>query len=653
MNDPDPAFVPVVLHSWPSCADCLSWSEDGELALAAGEHVYILTPKYASHATSRPGTGNVGLRDWHSARIRTNVFRQREWPDQTPGPFHSFSLGEEQSLSTVAGLAWSPPGLGPHRRSVLAVLTSNHVLSIWESNGAVGEWTRVFVINNALGDHFGWANNAGQDVAREKRRVRAFAWGPPYRSLRTEDGRTLESKWGVHFLAVGNDDNDVVIFNVAKEKERGREEQTVEVAAQTHVPAEHNNGNMVTPGSLFHKAMMGKSPISGLSWTGLDPESSESSLQVVRRHHQSIITVQATLESAEDDSYSSLENNIRLTATQLKRPEAANGRLGFKNGGPQGKDMLEKKIEEARTEFDTAHGLYGNSITRKWGYASSKNQDAVCITLHPSDMVEYTTASMERSTILFATKAHSTDAAHLSEIATTDSQAVHLRVINWILRAADDILPTSPTDRYLVGIAASYAVYIGDDTTKQQAQLAITRLGQSTGSDIDQDEMDVDEPLSNDSLTGSDIEKCLICEALIPFEEDNLRVARCDTGHQYSKLQIIVLFLIGVPDRGQHDANSLCWQFKSQEYPSTALGVIDNFWMRTKSIWSHCTVRMVRAWLLYYSRSLTYVHIARASSAGERNAALPINRANLPGQSGKNIMRQSQSEASPQSTNRT
>lgn len=33
---------PVNLQLFPSCDDCLSWSADGELAVAAGEYVHIL-----------------------------------------------------------------------------------------------------------------------------------------------------------------------------------------------------------------------------------------------------------------------------------------------------------------------------------------------------------------------------------------------------------------------------------------------------------------------------------------------------------------------------------------------------------------------------------------------------------------------------------
>lgn len=40
--DSDKMLTPVELQLLPSCFEALSWSSDGELAVAAGEHVQIL-----------------------------------------------------------------------------------------------------------------------------------------------------------------------------------------------------------------------------------------------------------------------------------------------------------------------------------------------------------------------------------------------------------------------------------------------------------------------------------------------------------------------------------------------------------------------------------------------------------------------------------
>ncbi|KAK5677636.1 hypothetical protein LTS12_029448, partial [Elasticomyces elasticus] len=51
---------------------------------------------------------------WHISRFRANIFTSTEWPTLHPQDRGAFSIGAEQSLSTVVGLAWSPPGLARH-----------------------------------------------------------------------------------------------------------------------------------------------------------------------------------------------------------------------------------------------------------------------------------------------------------------------------------------------------------------------------------------------------------------------------------------------------------------------------------------------------------------------------------------------------------
>jgi hypothetical protein len=93
------------------------------------------------------------------------------------------------SESFVHALDWSPPGLGKHRRSVLAVLTSNHVLSIWECVGKpeiATDWVRACVVNHALQAHYkekdskspGESEPDHFERLRAKQRIRAFAWSP-------------------------------------------------------------------------------------------------------------------------------------------------------------------------------------------------------------------------------------------------------------------------------------------------------------------------------------------------------------------------------------------------------------------------------------------------------------------------------------------
>ena len=128
------------------------------------------------------------------------------------------------SESFVHALDWSPPGLGKHKRSVLAVLTSNHVLSIWECIGKpeiATDWVRACVINHALQAHYKEKDVQDPEESehdrferlRAKQRIRAFAWSPalPDSSLSGASGNcTTRSP----YLAVSNDRGEVLIIEI-------------------------------------------------------------------------------------------------------------------------------------------------------------------------------------------------------------------------------------------------------------------------------------------------------------------------------------------------------------------------------------------------------------------------------------------------------
>jgi Transcription factor IIIC subunit delta N-term len=534
MEGSDSALDPIVLRGWPSCTDCLSWSTDGELAVAAGEFVHILTPKNVSKSSFMPASGAVGLRQWHSARVRANVFMQREWPDQSLAPFHSFSVGEEQSLSHVVGLAWSPPGIGQHRRSVLAVLTSNHVLSIWESNGEIGQWSRVVVVNHSLGSYFGQIEEAHEDIRRNKRRIRAFTWSPPYRSFEADSGRTFTSKWGALFLAVANDDETVIILRISKEKRSGQIDWNMEATSQIHLPAVSGDGDVPLPVSLFQKAMARKSPISSLSWSKIEGETSMSFVEVTQLRRRSLIKIQADHLCSKPDSIDRLEHILGLNPFDLEESSQKDDHDDPQSGNVPENAELKKKMEEARIDFDSNHSLDGNSAVRVWGFASAKAQEAACVTIHPSDMVEYTTPSMENCTLLFAPRASLGDGDHLLRRTTSSPANVLQAVTKWTLSAMNVVPLTLPIDRFLLGVSATYAAQLDDEAMVLKAQSAFSRLRETSDLQLDSDQMDVDEAAPSVSLTASDIETCLICESLILFDEHNLVTASCDTGHQYS-----------------------------------------------------------------------------------------------------------------------
>ncbi|KAL4972194.1 transcription factor IIIC subunit delta N-term-domain-containing protein [Aspergillus desertorum] len=221
---------PLELQVFPSSYDCISWSEDGEIAVAAGEYVHVLTPKISSKKEANGTTSNASSIEWHRTRFRANVFTINEWPVIFPQPRDYFSIGAEQSFSTVAGIGWSPPGLARYRRSVLAVLTSNMVLTIYAPTNNSGKWRRIAIINKALENFFyesivndtlnsrthSFCRDIEDNTARtRKTNIRAFTWLPPLKVPAENDMYPgPESRWGVSLLAITNEDNDLVFLHV-------------------------------------------------------------------------------------------------------------------------------------------------------------------------------------------------------------------------------------------------------------------------------------------------------------------------------------------------------------------------------------------------------------------------------------------------------
>ena len=65
-------------------------------------------------------------------------------------------------------------------------------------------------------------------------------------------------------------------------------------------------------------------------------------------------------------------------------------------------DYLRRNVEGCRDRFDLDYDLGGMSTAKTWGLCSHRGWIATCATFHPTDMVQHTTSSQERTTIFFA-----------------------------------------------------------------------------------------------------------------------------------------------------------------------------------------------------------------------------------------------------------
>ncbi|KAI9737552.1 MAG: hypothetical protein M1834_009707 [Cirrosporium novae-zelandiae] len=255
------------------------------MAVAAGEDVRILIPKYMKADPRNPSHGpRKGARGQYDAvQFQINIFSMEEWSPQEPMPIQDSSIGEEQTLSTVTALAWSPPGLAKNRRSLLALLTSNLVLSIWECTSSPVEstnWKRVLVINHTIENYFqALINDATEDTGtldpmrRRKRRIRSFSWSQAWHPAQTvNDSKIADNpSWGIPILAIANDDNDIILVRLRRPYRPFQSPRTQwKAEVLEHFSVDGTSGWQDNPSaySILGQFMQRKRFVQHLTWSG-------------------------------------------------------------------------------------------------------------------------------------------------------------------------------------------------------------------------------------------------------------------------------------------------------------------------------------------------------------------------------------------------
>jgi hypothetical protein len=207
----------ITLPFWPNSTDCVQWSGENQIAVLGGEVVSIIKPRYREPLPNGQW--------WNiSTSVKINVFSTAELPRPSMLSDRNFSLGEETSIHQAVSAAWSPPGLAKHGGCALAVLTSNHVLSIWapEGKGQSAEWKRAVVVSEAVRQFYKELNQRsgvqGSDE-RERReyrqmrqRIRSFTWTSPLHTDQELPNRRLFS--GGQALLVATEGGHVLTLRV-------------------------------------------------------------------------------------------------------------------------------------------------------------------------------------------------------------------------------------------------------------------------------------------------------------------------------------------------------------------------------------------------------------------------------------------------------
>ena len=191
-----------------------------------------------------------------------------------------FSVGEEQSTSNVMAAFWSPPGPSKHRRSLLAVLTTNLILSIWASTKDPRDprsWQRVMTVNDTIREYFERLQERGaldgindNHSVRTRTRIRAFSWSKACFIEATARDSKRYQKWGLSVLAVANDNNEIVllhIFDLDGYTQRNSQQCQADVLGHIRVPAGLGTLPYLAPYSLLATALDRRPFVSELSWS--------------------------------------------------------------------------------------------------------------------------------------------------------------------------------------------------------------------------------------------------------------------------------------------------------------------------------------------------------------------------------------------------
>ena len=201
----------------PSSSNCLSWSQDNQIAILGGDRVAIVSPNLKE---SKPDG-----QQWETTLVKVNGFTAQELPRKDPLSTRNLSLGEELSNREAIAAKWSPPGLANHKRCALAVLTADHILSIWTAEGpseSSTSWKRVLIVNNAVQEFYdgtaqrldGEDEQAWTESKQVQQRIRSFAWSPALHTGLSDGSLYKTLDWGDQLLAVSTQGRQILFFEI-------------------------------------------------------------------------------------------------------------------------------------------------------------------------------------------------------------------------------------------------------------------------------------------------------------------------------------------------------------------------------------------------------------------------------------------------------
>ncbi|KAI9837200.1 MAG: hypothetical protein M1838_004854 [Thelocarpon superellum] len=371
-----------------------------------------------------------------------------------------FDLNHEQAARHVVAVAWSPAGLATHRRSFLTVLTSDHILSLWEPSAdprTGSTWKRAQIINHAMRpflpgmehaeeERSAQAENQRNALALHRLSVRAFAWS------RRCPSRSTSSTWSI--LALANEHREILLLRIPPTPdllvpyERPGQVEGVGRILVEQAAVESSNA-APTPRNLVDRPVGYADTLAWSPWQddGLHQDAFLAYITngTVVIHGVNVLPTSAhTREVQIAHFWEPASGKILARCTMPIKNVTGEVGLSF-TPGPNDTTLLHLLSQQAAvflfqrssgrewrrvteslfdlssvehplhpawqqtladdlSQFDNEHDLNTTAAAKTWGLATSPTGtgSAVVFTMHPTDMCEYILASAERSQLAFS-----------------------------------------------------------------------------------------------------------------------------------------------------------------------------------------------------------------------------------------------------------
>ena len=547
MADPSP-FAPVVLSPRPTCINNLSWSDD-HLAVATDGVIHIITPR--DHVRPADADSNY----WHIETVSVSRFSEAESPLVQLASLSDLSLREGQSNSSVCSFAWSSVGIGLHKRHVLAVLTTNLLLSLWESTGVPGSWRRTYILNSLI---------AADEIQPNRRiqRVRAFAWLP---GLHADEEDRREQQ----FLITVDGTDKVCVFHLAK--------ANLTTDNSWHIPPVYTY-QLVDTSSEAPKGMpMLRRTLLGSPITRIDPGRWQKSTDQPR--------VRNVVVSFTRGPGGSMCPNLVLSCRPDKEGWTFDGYTRDRWSPPHGlacsspSGAIEAALAKPKSKFNAQFKLQGHVRVRHWGNSRSPDGrvEATCVTFHPSDIVDDNTFP-DFCTIVFAQTAGTR-----TEI-SNESPKVNprLELLRWLAAHASIESIKTDLDVKVVRVAAAciYAAFNSHASLMEWSRAAAELTENFDAATDADDEGDNRRENGSQFIRATIAEPCEICSAAISIGQD-LLTGRCSRGHTFARCGISFL---AIQEPGISKYCSRCGKefldfakLEPHEGPSLSLALFEEF----------------------------------------------------------------------------